>query len=367
MVRKNVRIYKDPKSPYYFMDYTDSRGVRHRDSTERTREREAQDYANAFVSRILIRKGIKDLRNNLDETMTMFILYGLRCEELDKSDSPANVVHESKRRLKLFVDYIGDNFNVIDLEHDHLENYIKDRRKKVSPTSITGEISQLQAAINEQVKKKHLSRNPVRDFQHRLRGVKITKDTLLTPDEITAVMTALDLSNPIDRLIFISAHIGMRLGDILKRTWGDIDGISRITISKTQQPHGIYLPPSSIARLTSHKPPGSTNSDRVIVLPSRKHAHSKKGQALPKELSLSGYSQAVTRRIEGIVHREGLGTNCIRRSITTHLLNEGKSAKEVQGLMGWKTLAMVMHYAKSSTQGRKDLVDSMPWLNGDGK
>ena len=368
-----VSARKDNKSGYYLYDYY-LNGKRNRPSTGTKNKEEAirmaKDKEIALIAEAngFINSATLTSPNNipaLPSQLTMGTLEELEVKR--RSYLSGRWQDEAARRFKLIQSFFPPEMQITSITHESLLDYIKFRRDtqrrsgKYSDTSIQGELAVFKAAINYAIFKNRLTYTPFFKFRGNLKS-KITKDEFFTEEEIRLIVSSLDWSNPLDRFIYLSAVTGQRLSTVYALTWGELERAAKLTISKTDQPSGIFISPDDTNRLKRYKPCTATLADKVFCIPS---------QHTGEPLTSNGLSQAVIRRIHSIIGDRfsngnskrliGMGSHCFRRSLVTYLLDSGWSGKNVQAYLGWKTPRMVMEYSKASTAGMKEIAESLPW------
>jgi site-specific recombinase XerD len=185
----------------------------------------------------------------------------------------------------------------------------------------------------------------------------------LPADEITRVIAACDITTPVgvrDRaILMLLARLGLRAGDIVKLTLGDIDWRSATikVCGKGRRQVRLPLPQDAgdavLAYLKQSRP--RVDIERIFLCL----------QAPYRSLSGSGtVSSIVSAALDraGICQPPSRGANLLRHSAATALLRAGASLDAVSSLLRHRSLDMTAYYAKVDVAMLTSV--AQPWPEG---
>ena len=144
-----------------------------------------------------------------------------------------NTLSMKKRAINTFVRYLG-SYSLEKISPFIIEKFRHERKEKdaVKDSSLNTDIAILSHVFTTAVAGGLLEKNPCKDVK-RLR-VSQTKDRILSESEIALILERTQGKDKL--LILVSLFSGLRLNDVLRLTWKDIDfakGIIMVTQSKT--------------------------------------------------------------------------------------------------------------------------------------
>jgi len=133
-------------------------------------------------------------------------------------------------------------------------------------------------------------------------------------------------------------YSGMRIGEILKMQWRDIDRSAGLvhTCSKTGKARTVPLIISQKLPAILHRHPQRTDTDFVF--------HERGGQALDKDV-LDGKLEAAARAA-GVTKKRGVMWNRFRHTFGTRLAKEGVPLFDISQYLGNSVAVCERHYAK---------------------
>lgn len=166
------------------------------------------------------------------------------------------------------------------------------------------------------------------------------------------------LPEPLRRVLVVGRYTGQRRGDLVRLTWGHYDGtMLRFTQQKTGVAMAIYVHPDLKAELDAWK--AEAEGGNVVSLADKREGTDTR-TILTNFEGGPWHPVVLTRRmakhLERIGLREkgerGLNTHGLRKMAAAVLAEEGASIKEIQGVTGHQTLAMIQLYTESADRER---------------
>ena len=178
----------------------------------------------------------------------------------------------------------------------------------------------------------------------------------LSPEETDALIEAADVEWK--TLIMTAARTGLRIGELLALTWGDIDlKAGQITVSKslyqakdvvlvqatkTNQIRYVPLEPELLATLIAHR--------KKLVGPKSVFCH-------PDGRLITRYE--ARRPLEDAAVKAGLkpfGWHVLRHTFASQLVIKGATLHDVQELLGHTTMTMTLRYAHLNDERKRSVV-----------
>ncbi len=241
--------------------------------------------------------------------------------------------------------YLG-NYQLDKLSSFVIEKFRIERKEKdqVKDGTINDDIAALNHILNTAIRDGILDKNPCKDVK-RLK-VSQTRDRILSESEIALI---LEQTQGKDKLmILVSLFTGLRLNDVLRLTWKDIDfakGIITITQSKTGKLVSIPLSDYLAEELTRY---GSGVQEGRIF-------ESRDISCLIVKM-YSGHFSALFKRL-GI---HDFTFHNLRHSFSSLLQGElGVGAVVVQGMTGHSSLGMLQKYSHTGLDNKKRAIGAL--------
>ncbi len=334
---KTRGLYKQPKSPYWWIRYKDSEGRYCRKSTGQTSKKAALEYLSkrrieASDEKFLGRKPAT--RMNLRE-----LLYEryLPWAESAKATSSYRRDTFSAKRL---CEYLGEK-RVRDLSFEQVESYRQQRIDAgATPATCNREIALLRHCINKAIQWGLLfGDNPVA----KLRAFKEkSRVRLLTQDEQTHLLRACKQSRQRSLLPFVKLALvtGLRLGELHALQWQDLDlprGTLTVRDGKGGKSRVVPLNTEAVDTLNAVE----RKSDHVF--PARSYKHS--------------FMTALRR-----ADLNDFRFHDLRRTFATNLLAQGADLITVRDILGHAQIPQTLIYLASSRDRLKRAVDRLPSL-----
>ena len=314
-------------------------------------QKQFQDRGNAmaYLSRMrnerhLAKLGIKP-QAKPQETMPLGQLLHMFLEWAATAHKRSTFETEKLRAIR-WLNYLGEDTPIGEITRGDVLKAFQDIAERSSRPTANRYLALLRKALSWAVERGYLQSNPVG-------GIKQYKENpgrvrWLRDEEARALLNECRGNPRLFAFVFIALYTGMRLGEIESLRWEDID-LARETIripdSKTGQPRIIPLEPSLKSFLETCPKTG--------------------------ELVLGKFTHK--RAFMSAVKRAGLADfhfHDLRHTYASWKVMAGVDLRTVAGLLGHKTLAMVMRYAhlapehleKARGKGMPEL--AYLWLTG---
>ncbi len=212
--------------------------------------------------------------------------------------------------------------------------------------SVNREMAILCHLFSKAVERDMMERNPFEKGKSLLLKVNNQGTRYLTEDEIAKLLDECKLQKHLHRIVTCAIHTGMRRGEILTLRWDQIRN-GFIYLDKTKTKHRREIP---------------INDDWVQVF-----KEIRKEQGLTSKYVFI-YNSRTIHRVEkafkGALRRAGIRDfkfHDLRHTFASHVIMRGGSLKDVQELLGHKTMTMTLRYSHLSQEHKKKAVNL---LNG---
>ena len=337
-----MALLKTRKSPYWYVDFRDALGRRHRISTGTDNKRVAQQIETKIKADVAsgkflgVRRGTLLLKDALERYVAWQKAIGKRYER-------SNI---AARNILTIID---GNTPVAKLGLGDVERLKRERLKQVSPATVQRELNVLQAALNRAVEKDEVKSNPLRG---RIRRFKLqSRKRILSDDEVDRLFC--EASNgPRYLLVALSLMLGcgLRRGEALSLTWQDVDlaaGSITVQAKKTKTTRVVPLPDWVKEILASSKRALKRSPGRTVVA---------KEDGSPIASIRRSFASCLKRaKIKGIVLHD------LRRTYATRMAKAGASPWVIQRLLGHSALETSQIYvAISDAAMRRAVAESCP-------
>ena len=244
------------------------------------------------------------------------------------------------RSLKL----LGRSFNgklLHEINPQMIEKYKAERLNQVKGSTVNRELACLKHLFNLAIRWGRAHTNPMKEI--RLFRESPARIRYLTKPEITKLLsTSSDFLKPI---LITALHTGMRMGEILRLKWEDIDferGIIEVTETKSGEPRKI--PMNNLL----------TETLRSIKLPCVSPYVFCRTDGRPRKSIRTAFENALKRA--GI---ENFRFHDLRHTFASHLVMAGADLPTVKELLGHKTIEMTMRYAHLSPDHKRVWVEAL--------
>jgi integrase len=342
----------------YQIDYFDPNGKRVRRSFKRKKDAEAE--LGKRVS--LIREGrYLDVKKEYKTILK---------EVLDKYRE--NYRHQTsfkrgkKHYLENFNEYFGESTLLANIRYMHLETYRNHLKEKITKNgairtdaSINREMSCLHHIFTKAVEWEMIEQNPFSKGKSLILKENNKRMRFLDEDEIRNL---LDNCPPyLHKIVTCALNTGMRRGEILTLKWSQIrDGFIYLRETKTNEPRQIPINDtleSMFKQIRSEQNP----KGNVVGLNGR----SVKAKKIGYVFSYRGEPvKNVKKSFRTALKDSGIQDfrfHDLRHTFASQVLMRGGTLKDVQELLGHKTMTMTLRYAHLTQEHKKRAVNL---LNG---
>ena len=329
----------------YQIDYFDPNGKRVRKSFDKKKDAEAE-----LGKRISLIAEHRYLDVKKDYT-TIFKELLDKYKENYKTQSSFNTW--KRFCIDRFKDYFGEDTRVDNIRYVGLETYRNKLKQKPTKNgsirtvaSVNREMSCLHHVFTKGVEWEMLERNPFEKGKTLLIKENNKRSRYLDQDEINRLLNAC-INDYTKDIIVTVLNTGMRRQEVLSLKWEQIkDGFIYLSRTKTDESRQIPVNDDLTELFKSIRQRVQLRSEYVFC--------DKKGRAF-SEIKTSFKATLRRAKIENFRFHD------MRHTFASHFVMRGGSLKELQEMLGHKTIAMTMRYAHLSQEHKKKAVNL---LNG---
>ena len=348
----------------YQIDYYDPTGKRIRQTFKKRKDAEAE--LGKRVSLIAENRYLdvkKDYRTTLSDLLTKY---------QENYQDQRSFSRSKSRWLENFREYFGAetllaNIRYVDVEtyQNHLKRKLVHRRKLRSDAAINREMSCLRHLLTKAVEWEMMEQNPFRKGKSLLIKENNKRLRFLSEEEIERLLA--ECPKHLHRIVECAIHTGMRRGEILSLEWDQIrNGQIYLTETKTKEPRQIPVNDDLAELFKEIRREQGLSGEYVFTYASGEH-HLKSKEPLKKRKGLRPVPEAigdVKVSFTSACRRAGIEDfrfHDLRHTFSSHFVMRGGSLKELQELLGHKTITMTMRYAHLSEDHKRKAVSL---LNG---
>jgi len=226
--------------------------------------------------------------------------------------------------------------------------------ESLSPASVAHHLSMLRAIFNRGVRDGKLAAAPTRKVEFPQENNARVR--YLSDDEETRLMEA--LAKWLRAMVVVAIHTGLRVGELLKLRWPDVDfGSASIHVREAKSGEGRRLPINQAALVTLRRLRDAR--PKVIQLEERRAAGEGGCVFGPDTAALRMSINREFRRAAAAAKIEDLRFHDLRHTFASRLVTRGFDLYRVQTLMGHKTAKMTMRYAHLSPGALREAVEAL--------
>jgi integrase len=253
--------------------------------------------------------------------------------EFCKNRNKLQTISDDTTRIKDFLGWAQPS-RIKDVNEKDVLAYLNQRidGKEIIPSTANHTITNIKTFLNFSVQRRYISSNP-------LRGIKKYKTEKLPPrflnkEEIRNVLVAAS-SEPIHPMIITAIYTGMRLGELKRLTWGDIDfsrGEIMVRISK---------------------------SSKFRIIPLHKNLKKElfKIKGAPAQLCFNYQNKRrIFKRIKRKAKLHNIGFHTFRHTFASQLIMAGVDLVTVSKLLGHAGINTTMIYSHLSQEHIKESI-----------
>lgn len=333
----------------YQIDYTDPDGKRVRKSFKKKKDAEAE--LGKRVSLIAENRYL-DVKKDCKTTFKELI------EEYEE-----NFKHQASwDKYKSFCvanfkSHFGESTLLSNIRYIDLETYRNHLKAKLTKdgtlradATVNREMACLHHIFTKAVEWEMMERSPFDRGKSLLLKENNQRIRYLTETELKKLVEECKPKAHLHRIVTCALNTGMRRGEILSLKWGQIRN-GFIYLEKTKTKNRREIP---------------VNDDLEGIL-----KDIRKDQGLTSKYVFTYAKRSVgriDRAFKGALDRAGIEDfkfHDLRHTFASHLIMRGASLKEVQELLGHKTMTMTLRYAHLSQDSKKKAVNLLNGLIGD--
>ena len=330
----------------YQIDYFDPYGKRVRKSFKKKKDAEAE--LGKRVSLIAENRYLdvkKDYKTTLKELLTKY-------EENYKQQ--ASFPKYKKFCLENFKSYFGEKTLLANIRYVDLETYRNHLRQKLTKNitiradaSINREMACLHHIFTKAVEWEMIEQNPFDKGKSLLLSENNQRVRYLTEEEIESLLEECKPKKHLHYIVTCAINTGLRKGDILNLKWDQVR-------------NGFIYPDKNTATKKRREIP--INDDLAQVF-----KEIRKEQGLTSQYIFTYCKRTISRidrAFKGALTRaniENFRFHDLRHTFASHLIMRGANLKDVQELLGHKTMTMTLRYSHLSQEHKKKAVNL---LNG---
>lgn len=327
----------------YQIDYFDPNGKRVRKSFKKKKDAEAE--LGKRVS--LIAEGrYLDVKKEYNTTLKELI-----DKYVENFKNQASYKTGKKYHIEHILNHFGEktllsNIRFVDLEtyRNHLRDSLTVKRTIRKDASINRAMSCLRHIFAKAVEWEMIEQNPFNKGKSLILKENNKRMRFLTEDEIKSLLDA--CNEPLGDIVECALNTGMRKGEILGLRWEQIrNGFIYLDKTKTSEPRQIPIN-DTLDMLFKRIRQKQHLISRYVFTYRGKRVDSVK----------TSFNSAVKRA--GIVD---FTFHDLRHTFASQLLMKGGTLKDVQELLGHKTMTMTLRYAHLTQEHKKKAVNL---LNG---
>jgi integrase len=336
--------------------YRDWAGHKHREQTEATTRAEAHALLQAKLSAVAQDKA----RGGPLMTATFRTFVEEEFLPQSKAINTPRTYQTKRDRAGTLMAFFGDR-RLRDITRGDIKKFIAERcvvispktKRPIRPATINRQTMCLSAIFREAWDREYVDRNPCRGV--RLLPENNKRVRWLTDDEEKKLLGACAVH--LRPIVLTAIHSGMRKGELLSLTWGDIDFDQRLVRvraenSKTHKTRYIPMNDTLYATLKEIAP----SSDAWgAALPVFAHSESDTQRKGPRRGVRTAFEAACRRADVTDLHFHDL-----RHTFASRLVQAGVALNRVGELLGHSTLQVTMRYAHLAPA---NLVDAVKLLD----
>ena len=261
--------------------------------------------------------------------------------------------------VKNFREHFGEETRLSRIRYVHLETYRNKCRQRITrrgtltaTSTVNREIACLHHVFNKAVEWEMIDKSPFDRGRTLIMKENNQRVRYLTEVEITRLLDACKSKPHLHRIVICALHTGMRKGEILSLKWSQIrDGFIYLEQTKTKERRAI---------------PVNETLEKAL-------REIRKGQGLTSKYVFTYATRSfsrVDRAFHGALKRakiEDFRFHDLRHTFASHVLMKGGTLKDVQKLLGHKSMTMTLRYAHLSQDHKRNAVNLLNSLTEGGE
>jgi integrase len=347
------------------IDYFDPLGKRVRKNFKKKKDAEAE-YSKR-VSLIAEKRYLdvkKDYTTTLDEVLKKYT---------ENYEHQASYVNSKCHFIENFKEYFGKDTRLDNIKYVELETYRNHLRRKPtkagairSTASINREIACLHHLFEKAAEWDMVERNPFSRGKSLLTKENNKRLRFLTEGEVSDLLK--ECPKHLKPIVVCALNTGMRKSEILTLKWSQVRN-GFIYLAKTKNNEARQIPINDtlealFSALSKEQGPGAQH-----VFPFTKGEQTLKGEQPVKPRKgpapLPDVVQNVRTAFAAALVRAGIQDfrfHDLRHTFASHMVMRGASLKDLQELLGHKSMSMVLRYAHLTQEHKKKAVNLLQGL-----
>jgi integrase len=274
--------------------------------------------------------------------------------------------------LENFKEYFGEDTLLANIRYVDLETYRNHLRQKPTKNgtirtdaSVNREMSCLHHLLAKAFEWEMLERNSFDKGKTLLVKENNKRLRFLTEDEINKLLV--ECPKHLQRIVECALNTGMRRGEILSLKWSQIrNGFIYLEKTKTNEARQIPVN-DTLARMFKDMRKNQGLGSEYVFTYAKSEDKLKGKKPVRKRIKLAPVPERVRNiksAFKAAVGRAGIEDfrfHDLRHTFASHMVMRGASLKEVQEILGHKTMTMTLRYAHLSQEHKKKAVNL---LNG---
>jgi integrase len=341
----------------YQIDYFDPSGKRIRETFKKKKDAEAE-----------LGKRISLIAENryLDVKKDYKTPFGELLKKYEENFQHQRGFKGSKKAyLKNFKEYFKAETLMANIRYVDVDTYQNHLRQKITVrgtirkiVSINREINCLHHVFVKGVEWEMIEQSPFDRGKALIEKENNSRTRYLSEDEIPRLLPA---SSPhLQNIVVCAMNTGMRRGEILSLRWDQIrDGQIYLTDTKTDTPRQIPINDTLNELFKNIRKQQRVGTKNVFTYSLK--GKRRIGQQFPYVINPEGSMiNNLRSSFHAALRRSGIQDfkfHDLRHTFASHMIKRGASLKEIQELLGHKTMTMTLRYAHLSQEHKKKAVN----------
>lgn len=262
-------------------------------------------------------------------------------EQLGNKKEP-NTKTAWENTLRHLNEFQGKKITFENVNSRWLEKFQEYLRKELSNNSVLTYMNKINAALNQAVKEKIITENPLRYINKPKK--EETEIVYLTQDEIQKIIDTDFFDEETKNAFLFSCYTGLRVSDIMVLKWKHIKN-NKIHLTQTKTKNAVYIP---------------LNSNALNILEKQKHNEEFVFNLSEHPASINRTSKKLFKKAE--INKK-VHFHCARHTFATLLVTSGVNIFTISKLMGHKDIKSTLVYAKVMDEEKEKAVNSMVEFN----
>jgi len=360
------KIINKSGKPSWQIDYIDPLGKRVRQTFKKKKDADGE-----IAKRVSL---IKEKRYLDVKKEYLTTLKELANKYTENFKDQACFENAKKTYLKNFKEYFGEDTLLANIQYVELETYRNHLKQKLTrgrtlrtEASINREMSCLHHIFTKGVEWDKIERSPFDKGKSLLLKENNMRTRFLSEDEIEKLVG--ECKGYLYNIVVCALNTGMRRGEILSLKWSQIrNGFIYLKETKTKEPRQIPVNDDLKAMFDRIKKEQKAQSDKKVFGLNGKPLKDQslnseyvclyKGRQIVDNIKKSFHSAKVDADIEDFHFHD------LRHTFASQVLLKGGSLKDIQELLGHKTMTMTLRYAHLTQEHKKNAVNLLNGLTG---